>query len=92
MKKIVVITYTQGSLGGLPRRTSSMVVAYVRDVYSNGYANHCNGVSNLIGVRPVFNLKAEVLAQGSGTATDPYRISSQKKSCNNMFDDVNRPK
>ena len=27
------------------------------------------------GVRPVFNLKAEVLAQGSGTASDPYRIS-----------------
>ncbi len=26
-------------------------------------------------VRPVFNLKAEVLAQGSGTASDPYRIS-----------------
>ena len=28
------------------------------------------------GVRPVFNLKAEVLAQGTGTASDPYRISS----------------
>ena len=28
------------------------------------------------GVRPVINLKAEVLAQGSGTASDPYRISS----------------
>ena len=27
------------------------------------------------GVRPILNLKAEVLAQGSGTASDPYRIS-----------------
>ena len=32
--------------------------------------------NDLQGVRPVFNLKAEVLAQGSGTASDPYRISS----------------
>ena len=50
--------------------------ARVRDVYSSGlanvwrYTNYSDG-----GVRPVFNLKAEVLAQGSGTATDPYRIS-----------------
>ena len=28
------------------------------------------------GVRPVINLKAEILAQGSGTATDPYHLSS----------------
>ena len=50
--------------------------AYVRRVYWDGYAsltefaNSTNG-----GVRPVFNLKAEVLAQGSGTASDPYRLS-----------------
>ena len=32
-------------------------------------------VNDTSGVRPVINLKAEILAQGSGTASDPYRIS-----------------
>ena len=50
--------------------------AFVRFVFSNGYASFSNYVHSSRGVRPVFNLKAEVLAQGSGTATDPYRISS----------------
>ena len=52
--------------------------AYVRHVDSSGYAFDVGnpGVNSLYGVRPVFNLKAEVLAQGSGTAEDPYRISS----------------
>ena len=50
--------------------------ARVRSVDSNGYANGYSSVSSNIGVRPVFNLKAEVLLQGSGTAEDPYRISS----------------
>ena len=50
--------------------------AYVRSVSSNGYAFYNVYVDGSSGVRPVFNLKAEVLAQGSGTATDPYRISS----------------
>ena len=51
--------------------------ARVRHVDSNGYADSANRVTyDLGGVRPVFNLKAEVLAQGSGTASDPYRISS----------------
>ena len=50
--------------------------AIVRRVYSNGSANDAYFVNDNSGVRPVFNLKAEVLAQGSGTATDPYRISS----------------
>ena len=49
--------------------------ADVRYVYSNGYADSYNFVNDGNGVRPVFNLKAEVLAQGSGTAEDPYRIS-----------------
>ena len=49
--------------------------AFVRGVDSDGSAggylvNYSSG-----GVRPVFNLKAEVLAQGTGTASDPYRIS-----------------
>ena len=51
-------------------------VADVRRVYSNGYAYFDDDVFSLNGVRPVFNLKAEVLTQGSGTASDPYRISS----------------
>ena len=50
--------------------------ADVRFVSSSGNAGYSSYVGNLYGVRPVFNLKAEVLAQGSGTATDPYRISS----------------
>ena len=51
---------------------SEAVVLRVRpngSEYGNGSVNLGNGV------RPVFNLKAEVLAQGSGTASDPYRIS-----------------
>ncbi len=49
-------------------------------VYSTGYVSSYavtgdNRVDYSRGVRPVFNLKAEVLAQGSGTASDPYRIS-----------------
>ena len=50
--------------------------ALVRYVYSDGNANDIDYVSYYSGVRPVFNLKAEVLLQGSGTASDPYRISS----------------
>ena len=50
-------------------------IAGVRSVSSNGIADY-NFVGYNGGVRPVFNLKAEVLAQGSGTASDPYRISS----------------
>ena len=50
--------------------------AYVRRVDSNGYASVSSYVFSYYGVRPVFNLKAEVLTQGSGTASDPYRISS----------------
>ena len=49
--------------------------ALVRCVYSNGKADGDCIVSNAFGVRPVFNLKADTLAQGSGTASDPYRIS-----------------
>ena len=50
--------------------------AIVRGVDSNRNANFNGLVDRSLGVRPVFNLKAEVLVQGSGTATDPYRISS----------------
>ena len=50
--------------------------AGVRSVFSYGNANVNHRVDYSFGVRPVFNLKAEVLLQGSGTAEDPYRISS----------------
>ncbi len=51
--------------------------AFVRGVDSGGGAYGSDGVDDSVGgVRPVFNLKAEVLAQGTGTASDPYRISS----------------
>ena len=51
--------------------------ARVKRVYSSGNAYDSRSVSGSnVGVRPVFNLKAEILLQGSGTATDPYRISS----------------
>ena len=52
--------------------------ATVRVVYSNGNASDWDSALDSYGrVRPVFNLKAEILLQGSGTATDPYRISSE---------------
>ena len=50
--------------------------AYVRHGVPNGSAGYELNVSVAYGVRPVFNLKAEALAQGSGTASDPYHISS----------------
>ncbi len=51
--------------------------ARVMSVYSSGDAHNADDVSTSNGgVRPVINLKAEILAQGSGTATDPYHLSS----------------
>ncbi len=51
--------------------------AFVHYLYSDGNASYVDDPVNWdAGVRPVFNLKVEVLAQGSGTASDPYRISS----------------
>ena len=49
--------------------------ANVLGVNYNGYAYRKIHVNDTEGVRPVLNLKAEILLQGSGTATDPYRIS-----------------
>ena len=59
-----------------PNDFSDYNTAYVMSVYGSGNAGNGHRVNDTGGVRPVFNLKAEVLAQGSGTATDPYRISS----------------
>ena len=45
-------------------------------VSSSGYASDYADVDRSVGARPVFNLKSEVLAQGSGTASDPYHLAS----------------
>ena len=50
--------------------------AYVKYVYSSGTASYNDNVNDLGGVRPVINLKADILLQGSGTAEDPYHLSS----------------
>ena len=49
--------------------------AGVRFVDLNGYANYYNLVNYTYGVRPVFNLKAEVLTYGNGTMNNPYRLT-----------------
>ena len=49
--------------------------ARVRFMNSDGNASFGFYVKDSYGVRPVFNLKAEVLAEGSGIASDPYRLS-----------------
>ena len=51
-------------------------IAHMRQVDSDGNANFSENEFIRSGVRPVLNLKSEVLAQGSGTASDPYRLSS----------------
>ena len=49
--------------------------AYVRRVNSDGSASNAYLVDGYYGVRPVFNLKAEVLKYGNGTASNPYRLT-----------------
>ena len=50
--------------------------AFERAVRSSGLAFSSGSVSNGIGARPVFNLKSEVLLQGTGTVSDPYHLAS----------------
>ena len=49
--------------------------ARVHVVSSIGYAGDVNYVFSDDGVRPVFNLKAEVLTYGDGTMNNPYRLT-----------------
>ncbi len=49
--------------------------ALMRNVGGSGNASSWNYTDIAGGVRPVLNLKAAALAEGSGTATDSYRIS-----------------
>ena len=51
------------------------VDARVRIMYSGGFAYLEDRVYSKAGVRPVFNLKAEVLKYGDGTASNPYRLT-----------------
>ena len=44
-------------------------------VSSTGQAFDCGTVIHDFGVRPVFNLKSEVLTQGTGTASEPYHLA-----------------
>mgnify|MGYP004576259465 CR=1 FL=1 len=46
-----------------------------RIVYSYAYSGSDGDVKDTLGVRPVLNLKSEVLLQGTGTASDPYHIA-----------------
>ena len=48
--------------------------ANMRIVYHGGIANNIIGVNDALWVRPVFNLKAEVLNNGGGTADNPYHV------------------
>ena len=49
--------------------------AFMRYVYSNGNVNDTNyNVNGARGVRPVLNLKAEVLKYGDGTINNPYKL------------------
>ena len=54
--------------------------ANVHLVASYGHAYHGYGVNNSVGVRPVLNLKPEVLKNGNGTASNPYRLTESLKS------------
>ena len=48
--------------------------AVVRGEEDDGDANYIDFVSSAHGVRPVFNLKAEVLNNGDGTMNNPYHV------------------
>ncbi len=48
--------------------------ANVFRVYSSGSLNNDNSLYNMGGIRPVINLKADVILTGSGTTSDPYEV------------------
>ena len=59
-----------------PSYFSGNNIAFERFVSSDSRADGTTGVVNIDGARPVFNLKSEVLVQGTGTASDPYHLAS----------------
>ena len=48
--------------------------AYVFIVSNIGNLSHVNVVSRTWGIRPVINLKADVIITGSGTTSNPYQV------------------
>ena len=56
--------------------TMSPIKGYAIVWSSDGRLNDGLYVTHTLGARPVFNLKAEVLSQGTGTASDPYHLAS----------------
>ena len=55
-----------------PHYTDSYV-AFVFNVASNGYLAS-NSVDFVYGIRPVINLRDDILLTGSGTRTDPFKV------------------
>ena len=55
------------------RRTNERLVNSLGIADSDDYSRN---VDYTYGARPVFNLKSEVLLQGTGTASDPYTLAS----------------
>ena len=48
---------------------------YEHIAYSYAHSGNYGNVKDTLGVRPVLNLKSEVLLQGTGMASDPYHIA-----------------
>ena len=62
-------------LSGFNRGAAFELILSSTGSVSNGDVSNGNFFKGY-GARPVFNLKSEVLAQGSGTVSDPYHIAS----------------
>ena len=55
---------------------SSDISARVFFMNSTGYLNSGSGVTNILGVRPVINLRSDVIISGGdGTAINPYIVT-----------------
>ncbi len=49
--------------------------SHVHIVFNNGFINNNIGDTNILrGVKPVINVNASILQQGTGISTDPYRL------------------
>lgn len=56
-----------------PLRSNGLNVS-VRNVQLDGDANSYNSVNYSYGVRPVLNIRAEILKYGDGTSSNPYHL------------------
>ncbi len=60
-----------------PAHTNSLgVYSYVFRVASDGSLDHDNFVTYSLGVRPVLNLRSDVVLIGTGSSTDPFVVVS----------------